>query len=80
MLGSAREEGARDRALSLASVPPNRARRLVRDDPRGTAPVADCSLSPRGIRATAAGIVPGARFRRHLYRRYSMLWTAPGTG
>jgi SAM-dependent methyltransferase len=80
VLGLAREESAWDWAVALASAPLNFARRLVRDDPRDTAPVADWSLSVREIKAAADGIVPGARFRRHLYWRYSMLWTAPRAG
>ncbi|MFD7657517.1 class I SAM-dependent methyltransferase [Actinosynnema sp. NPDC059797] len=80
VLGLAREEDAWDRALSLASVPLNLARRLFRDDPRGTAPVSAPTSSLREIRAAADEVLPGARFRRHLYWRYSMSWTAPGTG
>ncbi|WP_033427977.1 class I SAM-dependent methyltransferase [Saccharothrix syringae] len=80
VLGLAREEGALDRALSLVSVPLNLAHRLVRDDPPQTAPVRGWSLSLREIREVADRVVPGARFRRHLYWRYSMVWAAPGAG
>lgn len=79
VLGLAREESAWDWAVSLASVPPNLVRRVFHDDPRGTAPVKDWTLSLREIRTAADRIMPGARFRRHLYWRYSMVWTAPGT-
>lgn len=76
VLGLAREESAWDFAVSLASVPLNFAVRLVRDDPRDDAPVRDWSLSVREIKAEADSVLPGARLRRHLYWRYSMIWKA----
>ncbi|MEU4745077.1 class I SAM-dependent methyltransferase [Actinosynnema sp. NPDC023658] len=76
VLGLAREETAADRALSLASVPLNHVVRWFRDDPRGDAPVRDATLSVREIKAVADSVLPGARFRRHLFWRYSMVWTA----
>ncbi|TQM83961.1 methyltransferase family protein [Saccharothrix saharensis] len=79
VLGPAREEGVRDRALSLASVPLNFVARLVRDDPADDAPTRDPVSSLREIRAEAASVLPGARFRRHLYWRYSMVWRAGST-
>ncbi|MFE9751365.1 class I SAM-dependent methyltransferase [Saccharothrix saharensis] len=79
VLGLAREEGVADRAMSLASVPLNLAARLVRDDPVDDAPTRDPALSLREIRAEAASVLPGARFRRHLYWRYSMVWRAGST-
>ncbi|WP_447009329.1 class I SAM-dependent methyltransferase [Saccharothrix hoggarensis] len=76
ILGLAREEGFRDRALSLASVPLNVVMRLLRDDPVDDAPVRDWSLSLREIKAEADVLMSGARFRRHLFWRYSLVWTA----
>lgn len=77
VLGVAREESAADRAFSLASVPLNLLMRLVRDDPRGGAPVQGASMSLREIRAEADRLVPGARVRRHLFWRYSLIWRKP---
>jgi len=34
-------------------------------------------LTYRGTRRLATGVLPGARYRRHLYWRYSLLWTKP---
>lgn len=76
VLGLAREETVGDRALSLVSVPLNLAARLVRDDPVDDAPTCDPVLSLREIRAEADEVLPGVRFRRHLYWRYSMVWRA----
>jgi hypothetical protein len=33
--------------------------------------------SYRGIRRLARLLLPGARYRRHLYWRYSLVWTKP---
>ncbi|WP_367137376.1 class I SAM-dependent methyltransferase [Saccharothrix sp. HUAS TT1] len=79
VLGLAREESAWDWAVALASTPLDFAVRLVRDDPRSDAPVADWTLSVREIKAEADAVLPGARFRRHLYWRYSMVWKADGS-
>ena len=42
---------------------------------------ADAALSPRQrgamVRAVAARILPGARYRRHLLWRYSVTWVKP---
>ncbi|GAA3462309.1 methyltransferase domain-containing protein [Saccharothrix longispora] len=77
VLGLAREEGLLDRAASLASVPLNLAARLVRDDPVHAVPVTDPERSLREVRAVADRVVPGARFRRRLFWRYSMIWRRP---
>jgi hypothetical protein len=43
------------------------------------APVMDPDLSWREVRTAAARILPGVRYRRHLLRRYSLLWhKSPG--
>ncbi|WP_306749365.1 SAM-dependent methyltransferase [Saccharothrix yanglingensis] len=77
VLGLAREEGLLDRAASLASVPLDLAARLVRDDPVHAAPVTGPEQSLREVRAVADRVVPGARFRRRLFWRYSMIWRRP---
>ena len=41
------------------------------------APVADPEHSYAEIASTARRVLPGARFRRRLYYRYSLEWTAP---
>ncbi|MFJ6675427.1 class I SAM-dependent methyltransferase [Actinosynnema sp. NPDC091369] len=79
VLGLAREESAADWALTLASVPLNFVARLVHDDPRSDAPTRDAVLTLREIRAEAASVLPGARIRRHLFWRYSMVWRAGST-
>jgi len=35
-------------------------------------------MSWRQVRAAAVAALPGVRCRRHLLRRYSLLWQKPG--
>jgi SAM-dependent methyltransferase len=37
-------------------------------------------LTYRDIRRLAARVLPGAHYHRHLYWRYSLVWTKPGEG
>jgi SAM-dependent methyltransferase len=41
------------------------------------APIMDPDMSWREVRAAAARLLPGVRYRRHLLWRYSLLWTRP---
>ena len=41
------------------------------------APVRDPEHSYGQVRAAARSILPGARWRRHLYWRYSLVWQSP---
>lgn len=79
VLGLAKEKTAWDWVVSLSSVPANLARRLVRDDPVDTAPVRDWHMSVDEIKAGVAGLLPGARVRRHAYWRYSLVWRKPAS-
>ena len=78
VVGLARTSGAADLALSLASAvvdPIVKARRGYWEHP---APLADPEHSYADVGASAARELPGARFRRRLFYRYSLEWTAPG--
>jgi SAM-dependent methyltransferase len=64
-----------DWALSGLAIPAHRYsawRRGYWDHP---APVRDCELSYRQVRAAVGRILPGATYRRRLYWRYSITWT-----
>ncbi|MBO3084126.1 hypothetical protein [Cellulomonas fengjieae] len=65
-----------DAALSLAAVPVAK----VVDRARGTwehgAPMRDPEHSYGEIRTAAQQILPGARWGRRLYWRYSLVWQA----
>jgi ubiquinone/menaquinone biosynthesis C-methylase UbiE len=41
------------------------------------APVEDPRMTWTEVRATARGVLPGVRYRRHLMWRYSLLWRKP---
>jgi len=80
VVGLARTSGPVDLALSLASFlldPLVKARRGYWDHP---APLADPEHSYAEVRAVAARLLPGARFRRRLFYRFSLEWTAPAEG
>lgn len=66
-----------DVLLSAAAVPVA----AVADRARGTwehgAPVADPRESYGEVRDAARALLPGVRWRRHLYWRYSLTWRAP---
>lgn len=66
-----------DAALSVAAVPVA----AVVDRTRGVwdhgAPVADPAHGYGEVRRLAREVLPGVRWRRHLYWRYSLVWTAP---
>ena len=49
-------------------------RALYRQNGPG-APVKDPDMTWAEVRATAARLLPGVRYRRHLLWRYSLLWT-----
>ncbi|MBB5083547.1 class I SAM-dependent methyltransferase [Nonomuraea endophytica] len=45
--------------------------------PRGM-PAADVQMGYRQVRQKARRLLPGSRYRRHLLRRYSVIWQKPG--
>ena len=77
VVGLARVGTPTDAALSLAAVPAAK----VADHARGVwdhgAPVRDPEHSYGQVRTAARSILPGARWRRHLYWRYSLVWQSP---
>ena len=77
VVGLAQVRSPTDAVLGLAAVPVA----LVVDHVRGTwehgAPVRDPEHSYGEVRDAARRILPGARWRRRLYWRYSLVWQAP---
>ena len=66
-----------DAALSLAAVPAAAVAGRVRGHWEHGAPVRDPEHSYGQVRAAAARELPGARWRRRLYWRYSLTWHVP---
>lgn len=77
VVGLARSSGPRDVALALATLVVDPIVKAVRGYWEHPAPVADPEHSYAEIASTARRVLPGARFRRRLYYRYSLEWTAP---
>jgi 2-polyprenyl-3-methyl-5-hydroxy-6-metoxy-1,4-benzoquinol methylase len=83
VVGCYRQDGPADRAIDLLAVPANlvlgRLKRRQADAARITmsAPTADPAATLREVRATAARVLPGARVRRRLFWRYTLVHTRP---
>lgn len=77
-IGLARSS-SRDLSIDIAATVAHRLRVLrvpYRDEPSPTVwPPAE---SYESMRRTAQRVLPGARFRRRLYWRYTLLWVKPG--
>lgn len=75
MVGLAREATLAEWAVTIAAAPVVRITKVLRRarGPEGM-PAADPQMSYGEVRATALRLLPGARYRRHLLRRYSLTW------
>jgi SAM-dependent methyltransferase len=77
VIGLARPDGLADLATALAAYPVNQVlRRLHGETPVG-APVSDPAETLADIRAACDTLLPGARIRRRLLFRYSLIWRKP---
>lgn len=78
VVGLARDASPTDWAARIAAAPVVKVTKLVRraQSPEGM-PVRDPQLSYGQIRATARQLLPGMRYRRHVLRRYSVIWRKP---
>ncbi|MEU6282262.1 methyltransferase domain-containing protein [Streptomyces sp. NPDC047028] len=85
VVGCARAASAVDHVLGLVAIPLNAATGWVKN--RGRSGVRPVSMSARvhdpemnfaEIAAEARRILPGARVRRRLFWRYTLVWRAPG--
>lgn len=77
VVGLTRPRTAWDRAVSAAAVPAARIARRRRGEWEHGAPIAEVTTSHAEVRAAAREILPGARLRRRLYWRYTLVWRAP---
>lgn len=68
-----------DRILSGAAVLANQLYKLVRGPDRTTGPTAIPTMTLAAVRAGSRELLPGARVRRHLLWRYTIIWTKPVT-
>jgi len=77
VVGLARSSGPLDVALGLASVVVDPLVKPARGYWEHPAPVVDPEHSYDDVERVAATMLPGARFRRRLYYRYTLEWAAP---
>ncbi|MFI8852111.1 class I SAM-dependent methyltransferase [Streptomyces sp. NPDC053499] len=79
VVGLAREATWADWAARIAALPLVRITKVVRrarSGPEGM-PTADPCMSYGQVRGAARRLLPGVRYRRHVLRRYSLVWRKP---
>jgi ubiquinone/menaquinone biosynthesis C-methylase UbiE len=77
VIGLAADKSAADRLAGATGVPTALFYRAVYRKGESGAPIMDPDMSWREVRAEAARVLPGVRYRRHLLWRYSLRWTKP---
>jgi len=88
VVGCAREEGFADHLIGVPSIPlnlamgwlKNRGRRAVSRPVAMTAVTRPPEMTFAEIRREAVRLLPGARLRRRLFWRYTLVWRASGSG
>jgi hypothetical protein len=64
--------------LGASGIVPHQVMSRVRGYWQHDAPIAEPTMTWTQIRTAVRRVVPGARMRYRLYRRYSIEWTRPG--
>ncbi len=77
VVGLAADRSVGDRLAGSAGLPAELFYRAVRQKGGSGAPIKDPDMSWAEVRAAAARLLPGVRYRRHLLWRYSLRWTKP---
>jgi ubiquinone/menaquinone biosynthesis C-methylase UbiE len=78
VVGLGRDTFPADLPRALVASPVNRVLRAVHGEGGPGAPVKEPGLTWAQTRAAALEVLPGARYRRHLLWRYSLVWRKPG--
>lgn len=78
VVGLGRDTFPADLPRALAASPVNRVLRAVHGEGGPGAPVREPEMTWAQARAAALEVLPGARYRRHLLWRYSLVWRKPG--
>ena len=78
VVGLARDGSVGEKLAGAAGIPAALLLRAVHGRRSSGAPVADPQMTWRQVREAAGELLPGARYRRHLMWRYSLLWRKPG--
>ena len=77
VVGLANNGSAADWVIGAAGLPADRYYKRTRGDSHPGAPIMEPDMTWAQVRKTAARLLPGARYRRHLLWRYSLVWTKP---
>ena len=77
VIGLAADKSLADRLAGAAGVPAQLFYRAIYRRGESGAPIMDQDMSWREVRAAAAEVLPGVRYRRRLLWRYTLLWTKP---
>jgi SAM-dependent methyltransferase len=77
VVGLGRDGSPADWVIGAAGIPANLYYKRTRGEGNPGAPIMEPAMTWSQVRATAARILPGARYRRHLLWRYSLQWTKP---
>jgi SAM-dependent methyltransferase len=77
VVGLGRDGSPADWVIGAAGIPANLYYKRTRGEGNPGAPIMEPAMTWSQVRATAARLLPGARYRRHLLWRYSLQWTKP---
>jgi ubiquinone/menaquinone biosynthesis C-methylase UbiE len=77
VVGLARNGSPADWLVGAAGLPANWYYKRIKGEGNSGAPIMDPEMSWSQVRKTAVRVLPGARYRRHLLWRYSVIWTKP---
>ncbi|MEK8228738.1 class I SAM-dependent methyltransferase [Oerskovia sp. M15] len=77
VVGLTQPRTAWDWAVSAAAVPAAKIARRRRGEWEHGSPIAKVTTSHAELRRAVRDILPGARLRRRLYWRYTLVWRAP---
>jgi ubiquinone/menaquinone biosynthesis C-methylase UbiE len=77
VVGLAADGSPADWVIGAAGIPANLWYKHTRGEGNPGAPVLDPDMTWSQVRAIAARILPGARYRRRLLWRYSLTWVKP---
>ena len=77
VVGLANNGSPADWVIGAAGLPADRYYKRTRGEGHPGAPIMDPDMTWAQVRETAARLLPGVRYRRHLLWRYSLVWTKP---
>ena len=77
VVGLANNGSAADWVIGAAGLPADHYYKRTKGEGHPGAPIMEPDMTWAQVRKTAARLLPGARYRRHLLWRYSLVWTKP---